>query len=298
MCSTLEQLIIFGDDRLQVTVSTAGGELQSLKTADGCQWLWQGDETYWSDRAPNLFPYVGRLWQEQYHLGEETYPMTIHGFLHHQQLRVETQKTNAVTLVFTDTPETRTSYPFAFLYAIDYTVTDGRLCITYRVENRDTRPLYFGLGGHPGFQVPLEEGLSFEDYRLEFQPGALPIQVGFSEQCFRNGKDHPFYLKPGSTLPLTHDLFDQDAVVLSHCGHTVRLASPKGSRAVEIFFPQMLYLGIWHRPHTDAPYVCLEPWASLPSFHGAVPRLEAQSDLITLQPGEIYSNTWSISCLG
>ena len=28
--------------------------------------------------------------------------------------------------------------------------------------------MYFGLGGHPGFNVPLEAGLSFEDYCLEF----------------------------------------------------------------------------------------------------------------------------------
>lgn len=46
---------------LTITISTKGGEMQSIKTKDGTEYLWQGSETTWPDRAPNIFPYVGRL---------------------------------------------------------------------------------------------------------------------------------------------------------------------------------------------------------------------------------------------
>ena len=46
---------------LQVTISDAGAELMSIRSADGTEYLWQGDAAYWSDRAPNIFPYVARL---------------------------------------------------------------------------------------------------------------------------------------------------------------------------------------------------------------------------------------------
>ena len=36
--------------KLSVTVSDLGAELMSVKTkADGCEYLWQGDEKYWEE---------------------------------------------------------------------------------------------------------------------------------------------------------------------------------------------------------------------------------------------------------
>ena len=66
-------------------------------------------------------------------------------------------------------------------------------------------------------------------------------------------------------------------------------------RAVTVAHPQMPYLGIWHMPHTDAPYVCIEPWSSLPSRQDVVEELSCKSDLIHLAPGAEYENTWSIA---
>lgn len=289
-----EQKQCIGDSRLQVTVSTKGGELQSIRTADGYELLWQGDTTYWSDRAPNLFPYVGRLWDNAFYLGGETFSMAIHGFIHQQQLQVETHTADSLALVFHDTAETRACYPYRFVYAIDYQVINGCLAIVYRVTNQDDRPMYFGIGGHPGFRVPLESGISFEDYYLQFEDSVSPIRIGFSEQCFRDRNDRPFPLNEQQQLPLSHSLFDQDAIVLKECGHTVSLRSRNGKKGVVVSFPDMPYLGIWHRPHTDAPYVCLEPWASLPSMHGQIPRFEEQPDLIAIQPGQTYVNRWWI----
>ena len=39
--------------------------------------------------------------------------------------------------------------------------------------------MYFGLGGHPGFNVPLEAGLSFEERRTYRQKSALPVWRSF-----------------------------------------------------------------------------------------------------------------------
>lgn len=57
----------------------------------------------------------------------------------------------------------------------------------------------------------------------------------------------------------------------------------------------MGYLGVWHKPHTQAPYVCLEPWVSLPSRQDVVEDLAQQSDLVWLEPGRVYENTWTVT---
>ena len=94
-------------------------------------------------------------------------------------------------------------------------------------------------------------------------------------------------------LPLNHSLFDQDAIVLKDMDRQVTLEAPSGSK-ITVAFPQMPYLGLWHWPKTDAPYICIEPWSSLPSMQGKTAVFEEQKDLISLAPGKTYTNCWSI----
>ena len=96
-------------------------------------------------------------------------------------------------------------------------------------------------------------------------------------------------------LPLAHSLFDDDAIVLRDMAREVTLEAPGGARSVTVSFPDMPYLGIWHWPKTDAPYVCIEPWRSLPAHRGETAVLERQADLVHLAPGETYVNRWEIA---
>ena len=290
-------LMVIDSEKLKISVSSRGGELQSIKTKDGREWLWQGDSKYWSDRSPNIFPYVGRLWNNQYILEGKTYPLTIHGFINEQELKVEKLNEDNLVLTYDATDYSRERYPYNFKYYVEYQIINNVLEITYRVKNLDTRPMYFGIGGHPGFNLPFEAGSDFEDHYIEFESGSKPIRVGFSSICFVNGEDEPFLLDEKGQLPLNHNLFDDDAIVLKECGNSAVLRSYKNEKAVKVVFPDMPYLGIWHRPKTDAPYVCIEPWSSLPSRHGEVPIFEEQSDLISLEPNGDYINKWSIEII-
>ena len=49
------------NDKISLSVDTLGAQMISLKSADGVEYLWQGDPQYWGDQAPNLFPFIGRL---------------------------------------------------------------------------------------------------------------------------------------------------------------------------------------------------------------------------------------------
>ena len=60
--------------KIKVTVSDMGAEMTSLilkKT--GVEYLWQGDPTYWTGHAYNLFPICGRLWEGKYTYQGNTY---------------------------------------------------------------------------------------------------------------------------------------------------------------------------------------------------------------------------------
>ncbi len=279
---------------LTVTVSDHGAELKSVKDREGTEYLWQADPAFWDETAPNLFPYVGRMTQGTCTVNGKEYRMKIHGFLKYMTLSAEEQSRDSITFRLTDNAGTRSQYPFSFTYRITYAISGSLLSIKSRVENRGQEREYFGLGGHPGFRVPLEDGLSFEDYEVVFDAPAHPSRVGFSDTCFLTGKDEPYPLADDRRIPLRHSLFDEDALVLKHVPRKVRLLSKKGKKSVTVTFPDYPYIGFWHKPHSEAPYVCIEPWSSLPSRDGIVEELSQQADLIGLDGGKTYENQWSI----
>ena len=278
---------------LKVTVSDRGAELQSLHDGQ-TEYLWQGDARYWADRALTIFPYVARLTGGKYTLDGQEYRMDIHGFAPKSCFSLLAKRENSLTLRLTDTELTRTQFPFSFVFDVTYTVENTRLSVMYRVENHSSAPMYFGIGGHPGFFVPNCPGLCFEDYRLEFAGPCRPRRVLFSDDCFVTGGDEPLALEEDRILRLRHTLFDHDAIVMKEMSRAVSLFSPKGGKRITVSFPDMPYLGLWHAPRTDAPYVCIEPWSSLPSRQNVVEDLARQPDLNRLDAGGVYVNTWTI----
>ena len=282
------------NDRLQVTISDAGAELMSIRSADGTEYLWQGDAAYWSDRAPNIFPYVARLTNGCYTYRGKTYHLPIHGFAPTAKFSPQDWEKTSVTFVLESNEAFYEMYPFRFRFSLRYHLEENTLHVEMKVENLDEKTMYFGLGGHPGINVPMEDGLAFEDYFLEF-PEAKLRRVEFTPACFITGQEDPFPVKNGR-LPLSHNMFDEDAIVLKGVPRKVTLRSEKGLRAVTLIAPDLPVYGFWHMPKTDAPYICLEPWSSLPSRQDVVEDLETQEDLISLEAGKTYVTTWSLLC--
>lgn len=281
---------------LTITASEQGAELQSILACDGTEYLWQGDETYWKDRALNIFPYVARLTEGQYEMDKNRYRMPIHGLAPYMRFSFSGGQDDTMTFTARDTQETLNSYPRHFVFRVSYRLRENVLSVIYEVENRDGKTLFFGLGGHPGFNVPLRAGLGFADYRLEFSQPCWPRRIGFTPECFLDGTDAPFPLEYGRQIALRHELFDNDAVVLTDMAREVTLFTPEDSHGITVSFPQMPYLGLWHTPKSDAPYLCIEPWCTLPSKQDEIAVFERDA-LLRLLPGEVYCNQWQIRFL-
>ena len=60
-------MIQISNQHLIVTMTQEGGTLTSIRDAKtGREYLWQGDPAYWTGQAPNLFPFVGRLYPQEF----------------------------------------------------------------------------------------------------------------------------------------------------------------------------------------------------------------------------------------
>ncbi len=288
-------IYILENDKLKIKISSMGAELQSIRRLeDDTEYLWQGDATYWPRRATNIFPSCGRMVEGKYTYAGQTYEMPIHGFIKEMEFEVLHQKSNALTLQLQDNEESRALYPFKFSLEISYTLADEALSVAMIVHNLDDKEMIFAVGGHPGFNVPLTEEVAFEDYYIEFDKICQPQKLCLSDTCFYLNDMEEFPLVEDRRLPLQHSLFDNDAIFLAATGGGVTLKSDKSPRGVHMVYPDMKFLGLWHKPHTEAPYVCIEPWTGVPAVDGKVNSLEEKPEMNRLASGDIYRNVYTI----
>lgn len=276
---------------LRVQASEKGAELWSICGADGAEYLWQGDPRFWEDRSPTIFPYVARLTEGMYTYGGHKYSMPIHGLAPYAAFEAEAVDGACMRFILNSDAATLAAYPFPFRFTVEYRLSGPSLTIAYIVENRGEGPMHFGAGVHPGINVPLEPGVPFESYALRFDEDSLPQRVNFTPDCFVAGGTTPYPLQASRALPLRHDLFDEDAIILKDVPRRLVLSSPLGTRSVTFAFDDYPIFGLWHWPRREAPYVCLEAWTSLPSRKGVIEDLSTQPDLVRLEAG----GTWRAS---
>lgn len=282
------------NEYLTVEISDLGAELMSVRTKDGHEYLWQGDSRYWEGRAPIMFPICGRLYNGEYTYLGKTYTLPNHGFARKSVFALKSAAVSFVTMELVSNEETKELYPFDFVFDVTFALNGNELSIKYEVKNKDERDLIFSVGGHPAFNVPLDDGLDFEDCYVEFTKPCEAVRVDFSPTCFLTHNDKPYSKGATKRIDLRHDLFDNDAIFLYNVCKEITLASEKSPRSVTMKFDGMKYIGLWHTVKTDAPYVCIEPWTGIPATDGITDDLATKEEMIHLPSGYSYKNGYSV----
>lgn len=285
-------MIHLQNEHLSVSVHPKGAELQRLCRKDnGLEYLWSGDPAYWGKHSPILFPIVGSLKDNTYTFEGKSYTLPRHGFARDRDFEATTVSDQEAVFTLKDDEETRKVYPFAFELRLRYKLQGAQLEVGYEVYNPGTVPLYFSIGGHPAFSVPLETGNSYEDYALLFDRAETadrwPLQDGLLKTTAL-----PFFT--GTQLvPLTHELFADDAIVLKGLhSDTVTLKSDKGSHGLRFHIGGWPDLGIWAAP--KAPFVCIEPWQGHADYVNHDQQLVHKEGVVKLGPSEDWKRAWKV----
>lgn len=290
----MSELFQIKNEHLQIEVSSLGAQVMSIKDNEGLEYLWQGDPEFWSERFLVLFPYVARLSEGGYTYKGKTYHLDLHGFAKDTEFQVEKKEEGKIVLFMEDSSITRSQFPFLFHFEITYELIDSKLWITYQVENRGTEKMYFGIGGHPGFRVPLHEDEEFTDYMIQFPLEKHMTQIELNENHYLTGKRFPYDFPSDGQLHLTHELFDYDALNFTDIAHKLSLSLKNGKEIIRMEFPDVDYLGIWHTQKKKPNFVCIEPLGSLPSKLNLVEDFSTQENLLSLDSRKTYLNRWSI----
>lgn len=252
---------------LTISLSNHGGELHSIKgNKENTEFLWNGDEAYWKYHSPILFPIVGKVFNGKYKVDGKTYELPQHGLARVRDFEMIEKNENSISFELKYSEDTLKIYPFKFSLIIRYTLENNNVKIDYIVKNLDNTEIFFSVGAHPAFMCPVEDG-SFNDYYFEFNKKETTNLMQLADTGYFLHEEKPF-LKNENQIPLSFDLFKNDALVFKNLESTkISLKSKKHHKYLEFNFNNFPYLGLWTKA-TGAPFVCIEPWFGHADFEG------------------------------
>jgi len=282
----------------RIEIALKGAELTSFTSlATGLEYMWQADPAQWGRHAPLLFPIVGKLPADTYLLEGEAYKLPQHGFARDQEFQLILHDAHSLTFQLMASAESKKIFPFEFELRVRYELRGSVLTVGWHVRNPAAAPhaLLFSIGAHPAFNCPLQPaaGEQFGDYAFHFDhPVSLQRQLLLGG--LRNGDTAPVPT-PEVALPLTYELFKDDALVFDHFDFT-RLTLQKADKTgpfVRMQFNGFPYLGLWTKG-PGAAFVCIEPWQGVASPVGPPQELRDKEGILTLAPSQEFETSYSI----
>ncbi|CAH0345256.1 aldose 1-epimerase family protein [Bacillus sp. CECT 9360] len=283
-------LIVIENDWLQVEIVSNGAEVRKVKhKKNGLDYMWTGDKNYWGRVSPVLFPIVGRLMDDKYQHNGETYEMSQHGFLRDAEFDLDKQTTTNVSFVVESAGRYTNVYPYEFKAFIHYMLKEDSLIVHWEIVNESKEKMYFSIGAHPAFKMPVLDNETIKDYSLHFTPAANKNVMEYEL------KDSLIHVKGTtndiSTIQLTDSLFANDALVYSNID-SITLTSNKSGHGVEVMLEKFPFVGIWSKymdsAGTTAPFVCIEPWYGIADTYDSSGKMDEKLGVNALEIGETF----------
>lgn len=280
--------------QLSVRVHDKGAELASLfNHATGLEYLWNADPRFWAKHSPVLFPVVGTLKDGTFIFDDKTFSLSRHGFARDMDFQLESKESAKLVFLLRSNTETLAKYPFEFEFRIVYQLDGFSVRVTYDVSNPSAQEIFFSVGAHPAFKVPLVPGTEYKDYFLKFDQKENANHWPISREGYIEAKSKPFFIDD-NILPLRHELFYGDAIVFKDLkSSTISLRSQKHTHGLDFSFPYFPYFGIWAA--RDADFVCLEPWCGIADSVDHDRQLRFKEGIVSLAPGARWQRTWTVT---
>lgn len=285
-------MTIIENDYLRLTAQVKGAELTSIFDKERkIEYLWQADTKHWGRHAPVLFPIVGRLQENSFSYNGNSYSMNQHGIARDMNFQVLETTENSVLFCLKSKGKTLKLFPFHFNLRIRYTLEEKTVKVTYEVVNPFLEPLYFSVGGHPAFNCPLGEGEKRSDYQLVFDEKET-VSTQELTDGLRNGTTREI-LNQADSLPLTNDLFDNDALIFNDLKSSSVTLQKGDEKKWTFHFEGFPYLGIWSKS-SESPFVCIEPWFGIADSTAHNQDFKEKEGIIKLEPSKIFDCNYSI----
>ncbi|MGN0203369.1 MAG: aldose 1-epimerase family protein [Coprococcus sp.] len=285
------------NDRLLVAIADFGAELISIFDKHyQREIIWQADPVFWKRHAPVLFPNVGKYYHGEFLYNGKHYKEGQHGFARDMVFDRISSGKDYVTYRLASDEDTKRRYPFDFVLEITHRLEGQDIEVLWKVVNIGESPMYFTIGGHPAFNVPVLPDTKFSDYYLTFAEDKETLEYILIDLNTGTAvPDQIFHLELNDHMyRLRDDMFDRDALVFDN-GQIgwAGIALPDGTPYVSMTCEGFPNFGIWSVP--GAPYVCLEPWCGRCDNRGFEGDISDKAGINRLESGQLFEKSYKIT---
>ena len=285
------------NESLIVEISDHGAELCRIyDKREQREVLWDADPKYWARHAPILFPNVGKHYLNEYRYEGKTYKTSQHGFARDCDFDFVEQTDNKIVHILKANDKTKENYPFDFELEVTHTLRENHIFIGWKVKNNGEKPLYFTIGGHPAFRVPVLEGTKQTDYYLKFEKKDSVSYYLLDEKTGTAMVDKVMELPlEDGFYQVTDGMFEKDALIFVNNAVTkASICFPDKRPYVTVKAVDFPNYGIWAAKN-NAPFICLEPWFGRCDNTGYTGEMSEKPGIQITLPNEEWSASYSIS---
>lgn len=282
------------NEQISVVIAEKGAELQSIKDANGKEYLWQADPAFWPRHSPILFPIVCSVNDDTYTVDGQAYHLPRHGFARDTDFKLIAQSERKVTFALESSEATKQVYPYDFTLSISYVLDDNKIGVIWHVHNTDTREIHFQIGGHPAFNIPdMKVGESqYGRIRLDNQEplDGLKSYIDGSHEMIET----PVETEDG-IIEFSDNTWRNDSVKIHKSQvHRAELLNKAGDPVVTVDFRTPV-IAFWSPYQKQAPFVCIEPWYGLGDPRGFQGEFKDKPLMNHLQPGASFMSKYEIT---
>lgn len=280
-------------------IDSFGAELKSFKDGFGTEYMWQGNPQYWNKTSPILFPSVGNVRDNRCLIDGKEYNMPKHGFARDMEFKVCYQSEEKVIFSLISNEKTKEFYPFDFNLQVSYELDGCTINVRYDVFNMsDNKDMPYCIGAHPGFNIPVTNEDTFENYNICFEEIEDILSPVFDIENMQWNNDNRIKLMDNTNkLRLNYNLFDNEAIMFENTkSKRVDICSVLTGRGIRVKYEGFNMIAFWTKGK-NSKFICVEPLCGTAIFSDEDNNFENKRGTQILKPNQKNTHKISITML-
>ncbi len=285
------------NEYLKVTIADNGAELCSVYDKENeFERIWNADPSVWNRHAPILFPFVGKVVDGVYRIDDKQYEMkTQHGFARDMEFELVEKTDSLITQKLVANEQSKKIYPYDFELYVTHMLDSENprlLHVKWEIKNNSLDTMYYSIGGHPAFTLPIEESKEKEDFFIGFEGSEELTYITINTETGLAIPKEQYTFKTEDGLVKFFDVIYKTLIFEHEDIQKVSIAKPDKTPYVTMDCREFPYLGVWTK--TTGNFICLEPWVGRTDDEGFTGTLKEKTGEQKLNVGETFSIAYSM----
>lgn len=272
-------IIVLENDNLKATLNTFGGLIEGLlDKKTGLEHAWKYDSALWPRRTAVCFPFCGKCKDGKYSYNGKEYEIPNHGFARERDFTVLCSTSTHLILEDRFDQTTLSQYPFKYSLQIEYTLEGASFKVKYHVSNEGQEPMYYSIGSHYTYQLPLIQTSCALWFSKPQHAGGLNLADGSTQPDILQGRfvvPFPGLVDNDSFILNLKDL-DSSWVGVGDLKKVFTKVSGDGFK----------YVVIWAPVGGKNPFMCIEFWDGMADLGIATGKIEEKFAINKLEIGQ------------